>query len=128
MAAADVANAAYLWVYVAVGLVALLGGGGLYGLVKWLKRQAVRDAKLDELIDAKLMRRLDDQDQVLRNLENASRSNGLDSNTVGDIAGRVEVAVGEVKTSLDRHIGASDQIHSEMWRAINRKQDKHLVA
>jgi hypothetical protein len=130
----DIANSAYLWVGVVVGLLMLLGGGGgVYALVKWLKRQGVRDGRLDEMIDpeegwrpqlAAIKSQLGEQDVVLAAAKRSMQSNGLDTMQVGDIARRTELAVRELQSSFDVYRGANETEHKSLWVAVNRKADK----
>lgn len=139
---ADSVNTSYLLIGIAVGIVALFGA--FFGFGAWLKRQWLRDGKLDELIDPKtgvlkvlqeymqsrdeqdgaMNKRLDEVTRRLDRQDRSMRSNGLDTNQVGDIAKRTENAVKKLQESFDRHVGANDQEHKSIWRALRLKQDK----
>lgn len=125
---AQVANNAYLWVYVIIGIVTLLGTGGMVGLVRWLKRQGIRDAQIDRVVLAvlgddtpdhkSLQQRLDAQDRAIDKAIEATQSNGLNTNQVGDIAKRTENIVTDLRDEFKKHLGSSDEVHRQMWREI----------
>jgi hypothetical protein len=133
---ADTAHAAataYNLIYIALGVLGIGGGAGLYGLIRWFKRQTIRDSKLDELIDPEggVMARLDKHGRQLEDLQRSMRPNGLNTNQLGDIAKRTEetvIQLRETVTKLNdgfrRHQGESDQIHRNLREAIDRKQDR----
>lgn len=134
----DIANSAYLWVGVIVGLVLLLGGGGgLFALVKWLKRQGVQESQQSVMREQwfdpddgftasmrKINTRLDGQDTVLAAAKQSMQSNGLDTNQVGDIARRTELAVKDLQSSFDVYRGSNESEHRSLWVAVDRKADK----
>lgn len=123
---ADVANASYLWVYIVLGIVGLVGTGGLVGLVRWVKAQAVRDSKIDALLDPDkgVMALLGTQGKQLGDLQRSMRPNGLDTDQLGDIAKRTEREVGKLRDEFSKHVGASDEVHRALREDIDRKQDR----
>lgn len=127
-----VANSVYLWVYVLIGVIALFGTGGFAALVVWFKRQGVRDAQLDEAVRVVLGDPKADIGSpewlglkgVVANIDRATRRNGLTTNDVGDVAGRIELKLDRHAQTLSEHMGESREQHRAMWLAINRKADK----
>lgn len=101
--ATSVANSFYLWGAVAVAVIAIataLRQGAL-----WLKRDGVRDSKVDALIKANVPERLKGIEDKLGQLVESTKANGGDSDQVGDIAKRIETAQTGMQSSLDQHIG-----------------------
>ena len=117
---ASVANASYLWVYVLIGVVTLVGFAVASG--RWLRRQGVRDAALNALIDPDtgVMVQLA---EIRKNLQ----PNGKNTQGVGDIVARTEEAVAKVDRTVNRHIGSCIQAHEDLQRQIDRKQDKEAA-
>lgn len=112
--APDVVNTTSLWIWAAVGVITLIGGG--YALYKAIRRQGAADAE----------RKDRDQgiDRRLKAIEKNLSPNGLNTNGVGDVVGRVELALTETNSKLDQYIGANENAHRAMRAAIRRKQDK----
>jgi hypothetical protein len=119
-------NKDYLWVYIVVGIVGLVGVGGIVGFVRWLKTQAVRDSKIDELIDpAKgVMAQMREHGKQLADLQRSMRPNGLDTDQLGDIAKRTEREVVRLRADFSKHLGSSEEIHRELREKIAKKQDR----
>lgn len=123
-AAVQTANMTYLVIYAVLGLIGLVTAG--YGLNKWNRKQAVREAKLDGLIDPEtgVMARLA---AIEKNLS----PNGKDTQGVGDIAARIEDlakktnrGVAALRSRLDQHIGECKNEHAHLREELDRKQDK----
>jgi hypothetical protein len=116
----DVANTTYLWIYVALGVIGLVGAG--VALRKYFFKQAVREVAIDALIhpDTGVMARLE-------KIEKTLSPNGLDTDNVGDIAKRTEVAVRKVQRGLTQHIAAEANARSEIWQELARKQDREVA-
>lgn len=123
----------YDLIWIVVGLFALLGAGGAYGIIKWIKKTGVRDAKIDELLhpETGVLQRLKKMEQQgiesgrqISDLTRSTRANGLTTDQVGDIAKRTEIAVNEIRDKVLLHIGSSESEHKTMWKAIQQKQDK----
>ena len=121
------------WIYIVLTVLGIIGVGGLAAFYRGVKSQAVRDSKLDELIDPKdgVMARFEVQSaQVGRvaaqvaDLQRSMRPNGLDTDQLGDIAKRTEKKVIELADSFNRHLGASEEIHRTLREDIARKQDR----
>src|ERR1700722_14278720 len=96
----------YNLIWIVIGLFTLVGAGGVYGFIKWIKKSGVRDAKIDELLSPTngVLERLEqikktelDQDREITDLVRSTRSNGLTTNEVGDIAARTEIAVNDIR-------------------------------
>ena len=128
-AATNVSSDTYNWLYVGVGVLMLVGL--VYAGIRWLKKQAVAEAALQALVDANVLQRLKDQDEVLAEIRRAQQPNGLDTDEPGDIGKRTENLVKELfeevkatNTKLDKHMGASEVEEREIWRAINGLRGK----
>lgn len=111
-------NSIALILYILVAVMSLVGVGGVAGWLKSRNVQAVRDDKLDRVIEVVLDPEtgFDSHTRQLADITTKVSRNGGGSQSVGDIASRVETAVGEVKAqvravdkSLQRHIGQHDE-------------------
>lgn len=130
-AAASIINGTYLLVFTIVGILTLLGL--IIAGIRYLRKQGVRDEKLDTLIGgadvdgslaqfrAEMNKRQDAQDEAITKLSREVTPNGKNSARLGDTAARTEAKVDELTIALAKHVGASDELHKTMWREI-RKQ------
>lgn len=103
----EAVNTTYLLVYVVIGAATLIGFA--VAAARWLRRQGAAEARLNVRLDT---------------LERALKPNGLDTDQIGDMVKRTENKVDAITSKLDQHIGASDQVHRELWRAVRSKEDK----
>lgn len=104
--------------YILVALMALVGVGGFTGWLKGRNTAAVKDDKLDRVLELVLDEETGfaDHTRRLADIESKVSRNGGGSQSVGDIASRVEKALGEARTDirgirskLDQHVGAHDE-------------------
>lgn len=117
--------------YILLAVASLLGSGGVYWWWQLARRSGVRDERQDRTADVVLgiepsVMNPTGTPGLVRRLEGIERMlspNGLDSQSIGDVAKRVELAVEQidrrmgtldkrmtgVKTTLDRHIGQHDE-------------------
>lgn len=111
--------------YILVALMALVGVGGFTGWLKGRNTAAVKEDKLDRVIDMILdpetgfdshSRQLAEGARQLADIAAKVSRNGGGSQSVGDIASRVEKALGEargdirgIRSKLDQHVGAHDE-------------------
>lgn len=100
---AQVANTTYLLVYIVVGVATIVGLG--FAGARWLRNSGAAEARLNSRLDS---------------LERLMKPNGLDTDELGDMVKRTEHKVDAIATKLDQHIGSSDQVHRDLWRAIRR--------
>ena len=124
------ASTAYMWIFILVGIITLLGAGGLLGIYKWAKNQGARDANIDKLVSAlpqilqvvdvvlgdgksvkSLNQRLDAQDKKLADIEREQKPHV-------DVALRTERKVDDLVSKVDVHIGQSEAIHDEIRRRL----------
>jgi hypothetical protein len=133
---ADVANSAYLWIYILIGLVTLLGSGGAVGLYRAAKKQGVRDQQFDLVIKAVLpdengkgglTNRLSALDRQLDEIKHEQKPNGGNTQRLGDIAKRSEGKIDALSTKLDQHIGQSTEVHADIRRG-QESLDRRIVA
>jgi hypothetical protein len=120
-------NTSYLWVYIVLGAISIVGGGGgLVAFIKWLKNQTLRDGKIDDMLDPKTgaMALLAQHGMVLADLQRSMRPNGLNTDQLGDIAKRTEHAVDRLEENFNQHKGESDAVHKQLRKDIDRKQDR----
>ena len=124
----------YYIIGIFIGVMLIVGAGGLFGLIQWIKKSGARDAKIDELLDSKtgVMARLDEQDKTLSELQHSVKPNGLDTNQVGDIAKRTENAVREIAKKQEtmnerflKHLGQSDEVHKRHDEAHKQNEEVH---
>ena len=74
--------------------------------------------QIDHLIEMDIAKRFDAQDRKLDQIQREATPNGGNSTRLGDTVKRTEGKVDGIVTTLDRHIGQSDEVHSEMRRRI----------
>lgn len=110
-------NNAFLWVSIVVGVVSL--SQAVRSVVKYLKQDGIRQAAVDKLLATDVPEHLSEMSRTLADLQRASRSNGGQTNQVGDIAKRIETAVSDIGSKLDQHIGSNEADH----KAFRRKLD-----
>lgn len=108
----------YYWVGIIVGVVAIITGiwAAQRRIMRSIKKNAISDAALKSIIDANVLVRMSDQDKILSDIKRATRPNGLNTDEVGDIVKRVEIAIASLSlkidanaTILNQHIGQSDE-------------------
>jgi len=120
-------NTIYTVLYILLGIGALAGTSGVYGLWRYAKNAGKRDAKIDEAVNAILdpatghaanTAVLSDHGKQLARIQRSISPNGLNTQSLGDVAARVERDVKSIRTQLDQHVGASDETHREMRHRI----------
>lgn len=127
MLAADSATNVYTFLYILLGIVGLGGTAGVLGVYKWAKKQGVRDAQLDRVIDVvlngsngkTLTDRLDAQDRQLEDIKREAKPNGGQSQRLGDIAKRTEQKVDGLSSKLDQHIGIDETVQSDLKKRVS---------
>lgn len=97
------ANTAYLWVWVGIGVITLIGFG--ITAFRWVRKSGADAAKLEAR---------------LASIETAIRPNGKDTQQLGDIAARTEEKLDALDSKLDRHIGSQEEVNKQMWREIRQ--------
>jgi hypothetical protein len=124
----QVANATYLWLWVLVGALTLIGSG--IGAVRWLRNQGRADGERAAEA-AEVKRILSEQGAMLKRLMAAVKPNGLDTDFLGDMAKRTEIKmdqlivdVKEQGSKLDSHLGDSGRAEREIWRELKKKVDR----
>ncbi len=117
VASASIANTSYLALWGVLGFLYLLGMA--FAAVRYWRKQGARDAKIDEVLDSTTGAMV-----RLAAIEKNLKPNGLNTQGVGDVVARTEIAVGELSTKLDQHIGASDEVHASLRRELAGKQNK----
>ena len=116
-ASASASDGIYLVFFVIGSVIAIITA--LWGGVKLIRKQAAeeaRQASKDEQRDAQLAE-----------LKKLIKPNGLNTEGIGDIAKRTEIAVRELASKLDQHMGAEKRDREDIWNAIERKQDRVSV-
>jgi hypothetical protein len=126
-------NPIYVVLYVLLGVGALAGTSGVYGLWRYAKNAGKRDAKIDDAVNAILdpetghaasTALLTDHSRDLATIKRSISPNGLNTQSLGDVAARVERDVKSIRTQLDRHVGASDETHREIRHRIGALERK----
>jgi hypothetical protein len=121
-------------IYVLTFLLLLMGGGGVVAGVKYLRNSGVRDRDINKTVaevlgdhtqDLKPLRTevMELRTEILAVRKSIS-PNGLNSDELGDMVKRTENGVKRMDQTLNRHIGASEEAHTAIWRAIRLKADK----
>lgn len=125
-------------VYIFVGVFALAGVGGIASVYRLIRKSGVRDANIDKTVEAvlnpesgtvvkmdKLTTTQARHGETLARIEHKLSVNGLDSQNVGDIAKRVEIALKDIdfqvrqtNTKLDQHIGQHDERDAQLDRRV----------
>lgn len=131
VAAASIINGTYLLVFTIVGILTLLGL--IITGIRYLRKQGIRDEKLDTLIGgpevdgslaqfrAEMNKRQDAQDAAIAGISKEVTPNGENTRRLGDTAARTEKKVDAQSLALAEHIGASAEVHKAMWQEIRTK-------
>lgn len=113
-----------LGVVIAVGTIA-------YALLRRLASNAIDAAKTKALVDANVLEKVQTLTDTVEQMCKDQKPNGLDTQTIGDIAKRTENKVLEVvdqltslADDLKAHVAVAAEKERNMWRAINAKADK----
>lgn len=101
------ASSLSLWLWVAVAVGTLIGFA--YGAYRYARQSGAAAERLEGRLSA---------------IERAMKPNGLDTDQIGDMMKRTEAMVEKLSGKLDQHIGAEAESRKEIWRAIDRKQDR----
>lgn len=117
---AETLNSTYLAAGIIVAVIAIVTAGA--AIWRSVKAGIAKEEREKALLD--LVPKLSDR---IGGLERKLTPNGLDTEQVGDVVKRTENAVRDIRSRLDQHIGASETTHEQMWRVINRKQDREAV-
>jgi hypothetical protein len=129
----------YNVLYIIIAAIMLVGFA--YAGYKWIKGRGVTEAaiqkmldlhtSLQQLVDANVLQRLSDQDNVLADIRRSMQPNGLDTLELGDMVRRTELAVGRLEGKIDSqaeklaaHVGAAEVQDKAIWRELAKKVDK----
>ena len=136
-AASNTPTTVYTVLYILLGVGALVGTGGLFGLWRYAKKQGVRDDRIDITIAAVLdpatgsltrITALAEQSaghsRALKRIEEKITSNGGDTHHIGDVAIRVERAITDIAATLNTHIGEHNERDQRLADRVTKLEAK----
>lgn len=140
LTSAPASSGSPLWLSIIEGISAvilILGIGGFAAIFKSIRRNAVRDDKLDELIhpDTGALKQIEavrsDVQGVRNDVQEMMRfisPNGLRGDELGNIVKRTENSVKDLRADLkedskklERHIGSCETEHAQIRRELEQK-------